>query len=109
MMIFRFEERVMKLQKPWISVEDRLPTDGQLVFIWPRADFDEVEDYFFSGQYYSSKFKRGNTEHEAGWYVKHSDGWASDMWPIQVTHWMPGIEINTLLFGPPTTGESDDN
>ena len=93
----------------WISVEDRLPTNSDSVFIWPQVDCDEVEDRF-TGQYHSSKFKRENTEvddawlkeayknmaHQAGWYVETTDGYRSYMEFIKVTHWMP-------LPEPPTT------
>ena len=90
----------------WISVEDRLPTDDQSVFIWPKVDFDEAR-YCFTGEYHSSKFKRENTEHEAGWYVEASDGCEICMRPIEVTHWVPSIEINTLLFKPPAGARYD--
>lgn len=91
----------------WISVEDRLPTDEQSVFIWPQIDSittnfmhtDEINERF-TGQYYPSTFKRGNTEYEAGWYVATSDGERNYMNFVKVTHWMP-------LFKPPTTGEND--
>ena len=79
----------------WISVEDRLPTHSDSVFIWPQVDWDEVEGRF-TGEYHSSKFKRGNREHEAGWYAETTDGYRSYMEFINVTHWMP-------LPEPPTT------
>jgi|13_taG_2_1085334.scaffolds.fasta_scaffold28158_4 hypothetical protein len=92
----------------WINVKDRLPTDCQAVLIWPEPDVDEAR-YAFTGEYHSSKFERGNTEHKAGWYVETSDGCSSCLKPIHVTHWMPSIDLNSILFGTPTTGENNEN
>lgn len=70
-------ENIQKLRKPWISVEDRLPHDG---------DYDKENIYCFlvrqkCGFIYNCAFDREE------WITVAPDG---EEWGVDgVTHWMP--------------------
>lgn len=65
----------------WISVEDRLPDNDDMVLIWPQPCYG-VDLHV--GQYQKHR------EDGPSWLsVTYEDHWGVLCDPIAVTHWMP--------------------
>lgn len=68
-------QHVPTLTQPneWISVEEKLPEDGQIVLFHQKNGFIYCAEYF-----------AGNSIMSTGWFIDN-DCWEAE----EVTHWMP--------------------